>query len=70
LHCRDELFITSKLWNTHHKPDLVRPACETSIRNLGVKYLNLYLMHWPYSYVYRGDNEMMPTDAKGEVELK
>ncbi|XP_017059742.1 aldo-keto reductase family 1 member B1 [Drosophila ficusphila] len=47
---RDQLFITSKLWNTHHKPELVRPACETSMRNLGVDYLDLYLMHWPMAY--------------------
>ncbi|XP_060653046.1 aldo-keto reductase family 1 member B1 [Drosophila nasuta] len=56
---RDELFITSKLWNTHHRPDLVRPACETSMRNLGVDYLDLYLMHWPMAYK-SGDN-LYPT---------
>ncbi|XP_022212913.1 1,5-anhydro-D-fructose reductase [Drosophila obscura] len=56
---RDELFITSKLWNTFHKPELVRAACETSLRNLGIDYLDLYLMHWPMAY--KSGNNLYPT---------
>lgn len=43
---RSELFITTKLWNTCHRPELVKPALETSLANLQLDYLDLYLMHW------------------------
>ncbi|KAM7534386.1 hypothetical protein Aperf_G00000116594 [Anoplocephala perfoliata] len=46
---REEIFITSKLWCDKHKPEDVRKACEESLRNLGLEYLDLYLVHWPVS---------------------
>lgn len=49
---RDELWITSKLWNTYHKSEHVRPACERSLRDLGVDYLDLYLIHFPIALEY------------------
>jgi D-xylose reductase len=49
---RDELWITSKLWNTFHKAEHVRPACERSLRDLGFDYLDLYLMHFPIALEY------------------
>ncbi len=45
---RDELWITSKLWNDKHSPRDVRPAFESSLRDLGLDYLDLYLIHWPF----------------------
>src|SRR5699024_9374339 len=44
---REELWITSKLWNNAHHPRNVKPALETTLRNLRLDYLDLYLMHWP-----------------------
>jgi len=45
---RDTLWITSKLWNDRHAPADVAPAFEQSLRDLGVGYLDLYLVHWPF----------------------
>lgn len=45
---RDQLWITSKLWNDSHSPDAVEAACATSIKNLGIDYLDAYLVHWPF----------------------
>ncbi|XP_030566867.1 aldo-keto reductase family 1 member B1 [Drosophila novamexicana] len=66
---REDIFITTKLWSHFHEPERVEYACRKTLANFGLDYVDLYLMHWPYSYVYRGDTELMPTDAKGEVEL-
>jgi alcohol dehydrogenase (NADP+) len=45
---RDELWITSKLWNDKHAEQDVIPACEQSLRDLQLNYLDLYLVHWPF----------------------
>lgn len=47
---RRELFITSKLWNTFHRPELVRPAFMQSLKYLQLDYLDLYLMHTPCAF--------------------
>lgn len=59
-----------QLWCHFHEPERVEYACRKSLANFGLDYLDLYLMHWPYSYVHRGDDVMMPTNAKGDVELR
>ena len=45
---REELFVLSKLWNKHMNPSEVIPACEDSLRMLGLETLDLYVVHWPW----------------------
>ena len=44
---RDQVFVTTKLWNSEHGYDSTIRACEESLRRLGLSYLDLYLVHWP-----------------------
>jgi alcohol dehydrogenase (NADP+) len=48
---RSEYWITSKLWNTAHRPKLVRPALEKTLSDLNTTHLDLYLMHWPVGFL-------------------
>ncbi len=45
---REELFVTSKLWNDCHAPEKVRPALEKTLRDLRLDYLDIYYIHWPF----------------------
>ncbi|KAL8650080.1 MAG: hypothetical protein Q9210_004031 [Variospora velana] len=44
---RTDVWITSKLWNDHHNPNLVQQALDQTLSDLGLDYLDLWLMHWP-----------------------
>lgn len=45
---REDLWVTSKVWNDRHGPGQVAMACEQSLLDLGLDYLDLYLVHWPF----------------------
>ncbi len=62
---RDDLFIATKLWNNNHRPERVEPACEASLDRLGLKYLDLYLIHTPFAF--QPGDEQDPRDQNGNL---
>jgi len=65
---RDQLFITSKLWNCFHSPELVEPALKKTLGLLGLEYLDLYLIHWPMGFADTGD--LFPKGEDGKLMVK
>jgi alcohol dehydrogenase (NADP+) len=62
---REDIFVTTKLWNSNHRPERVEPAFEASLDRLGLRYLDLYLIHTPYAFLPGDDQD--PRDQNGNV---
>ena len=62
---REEVFVITKLWNTNHRPERVKPAFEASLKKLQLDYLDLYLIHTPFAFQPGDDQD--PRDANGKV---
>jgi diketogulonate reductase-like aldo/keto reductase len=62
---RDDVFVITKLWNTNHRPERVKPAFETSLKKLQLESVDLYLIHTPFAF--QPGDEQDPRDADGNV---
>lgn len=62
---REDIFVTTKLWNTNHRPERVEPAFEASLKRLQLDYLDLYLIHTPFAFQPGDDQD--PRDQNGNV---
>jgi diketogulonate reductase-like aldo/keto reductase len=62
---REDLFVTTKLWNTNHRPERVKPAFEASRRRLQLDHIDCYIIHTPFAF-RPGDNQD-PRDERGQV---
>ncbi|GMJ13361.1 hypothetical protein like AT1G59960 [Hibiscus trionum] len=67
---RDELFITSKLWCTCAEHDLVIPAIKTSLENLQLEYLDLYLIHWPLKFSKEPSRIPVPKEEVSVIDIE
>jgi alcohol dehydrogenase (NADP+) len=62
---REDIFFTTKLWNSNHRPERVKPAFEASLERLRITYLDLYLIHTPFAF--QPGDEQDPRDKDGNV---
>jgi alcohol dehydrogenase (NADP+) len=62
---REDVFVTTKLWNTNHRPERVKPAFDASRRRLGVDHIDCYIIHTPFAF--KPGDEQDPRDEQGRV---
>jgi diketogulonate reductase-like aldo/keto reductase len=62
---REEVFVTTKLWNSNHRPERVKPAFDASRRRLQIDYVDCYLIHTPFAF--QPGDEQDPRDERGQV---
>ncbi|KAI5207002.1 aldehyde reductase [Aureobasidium subglaciale] len=66
---REDVWVTSKLWNDHHEPSKVEAAIDKTLSDLKLDYLNLYLMHWPVASTPKGNEIHFLDTWKAMVKL-
>lgn len=64
---REDVFVTTKLWSTHHRR--VQENLDMSLKKLGLDYVDLYLMHWPVAMNPNGNHPMFPVIADGSRDV-
>jgi diketogulonate reductase-like aldo/keto reductase len=62
---REDLFVTTKLWNSNHRPERVKPAFDASLKRLQIDYADCYLIHTPFAF--QPGDEQDPRDEHGRV---
>jgi alcohol dehydrogenase (NADP+) len=62
---REDVFVTTKLWNTNHRPERVEPAFDASCERLGLGYMDLYLSHTPFAF--QPGDDLDPRDQNGNI---
>jgi diketogulonate reductase-like aldo/keto reductase len=62
---REDVFVTTKLWNNNHRPERVKPAFEASRQRLQLDYVDCYLIHTPFAF--QSGDEQDPRDEHGQV---
>ena len=62
---REDIFVTTKLWNSNHRPERVAPAFAASLERLRLNYLDLYLIHTPFAFQPGDDQD--PRDQDGNI---
>jgi len=62
---REDIFVSTKLWNTNHRPERVKPAFDASCRRLKIDTIDCYFIHTPFAF--KPGDELDPRDEHGQV---
>ncbi|ELU10115.1 hypothetical protein CAPTEDRAFT_1618 [Capitella teleta] len=64
---REDMFITGKIWRTKMRYEDCLASLKNSLKSYDIEYLDLCLVHWPIPHQHDGNDELMPTDDKGDL---
>ncbi|EGO00594.1 hypothetical protein SERLA73DRAFT_178439 [Serpula lacrymans var. lacrymans S7.3] len=68
---REDLFMTSKLWNSSHQPQVAEAELDETLKQLGTDYLDLYLVHWPVAFIPgKGLNPINPDNGQKHLDTE